>query len=302
MFLKGIFVGRSPLYHLLVLIILTLIASVIFSSVSAVILIARHGMSADLMNYPDLLRWLQLLTSLGTFLVPALTFGYLCSTDMKEYLNIRHIPDIQILLLTILCLLSLAPVLNLTGYLNNLISLPSFLEPVENWMREQEDKMEAITSLLLEDNSAMTFAINILVIAIAAGIAEEFFFRGALQRIIFDWIQKPHTAIWVTAIIFSAIHMQFYGFLPRLLLGAFFGYLVYWSKSIWLPVFIHFLNNSIAVIGMSNSSLKENEFLNGPVSDESLLTYVLFACIGLLIFIPLVQSLRKRCIHHFPIK
>src|SRR5690606_27732574 len=76
----------------------------------------------------------------------------------------------------------------------------------------------------------------------------EFLFRGCVQGILMRWFKNPHTAIWVTAIIFSAIHLQFYGFLPRMLLGALFGYLLFWGKSIWLPVLAHFLNNAFATI------------------------------------------------------
>ena len=86
------------------------------------------------------------------------------------------------------------------------------------------------------------------------------------------WTSNPHTIIWIAAILFSAFHLQFYGFLPRMILGAYFGYLLYWSKSIWIPVFAHFVNNAFAVIGMSDSRLKDNEFVTGDIPAEHLLT------------------------------
>ena len=82
-----------------------------------------------------------------------------------------------------------------------------------------------------------------------------------MQKLIDEKWQNHHIAIWVTAIIFSAIHLQFFGFFPRMLLGAFFGYLLVWSKSIWLPIYAHFLNNSMAVVAayMLNINLTNEE-------------------------------------------
>ena len=79
-------------------------------------------------------------------------------------------------------------------------------------------------------------------------IGEEFFFRGVLQRLFSEWFRNAHVAIIVTAFIFSAIHFQFYGFIPRFLLGLFLGYMFYWSGTLWLPIIIHFINNGLAVL------------------------------------------------------
>ncbi|TAF81977.1 MAG: CPBP family intramembrane metalloprotease, partial [Sphingobacteriales bacterium] len=88
----------------------------------------------------------------------------------------------------------------------------------------------------------------LLMIAILPAIGEELFFRGTIQNIFTALFKNPHVAVWLTAILFSAIHLQFYGFLPRMFLGALFGYLFIWGKSIWLPILGHFLNNGFAVI------------------------------------------------------
>ena len=85
-------------------------------------------------------------------------------------------------------------------------------------------------------------------IAIIPSVGEELFFRGLLQRLFSEWFRNVHIAIFVTSFLFAAIHMQFYGFLPRMMLGILLGYLFYWTGSIWIPVFAHFLNNGSAVI------------------------------------------------------
>lgn len=103
-------------------------------------------------------------------------------------------------------------------------------------MQTQEALAEQLTNTLLAGDGLLTFLSNLVVMALMAGITEEFLFRGALQRIIGQWTANHHIVIWSAAILFSAFHLQFYGFLPRMLLGAYFGYLLYWSRNIWIPV------------------------------------------------------------------
>jgi len=90
--------------------------------------------------------------------------------------------------------------------------------------------------------------INLLMIAILPAIGEELIFRGCFQNIFTRWTGNYHWGIWLAAILFSAIHMQFYGFIPRMLLGAMFGYMLVWGRSMWLPILAHLVNNGGAVI------------------------------------------------------
>ena len=170
-----------------------------------------------------------------------------------------------------------SPVINLLGLLNKQMELPAFMAPIEEWMRAQETLAEQLTTILLSSDSVWVILANLIVIAVTAGITEEFLFRGALQRVIGKWTSNPHTIIWIAAILFSAFHLQFYGFLPRMILGACFGYLLYWSKSIWISVFSHFVNNASAAIGMSDSRPKDNEFFTGAIPAEHLLDFCLTA-------------------------
>ena len=96
-------------------------------------------------------------------------------------------------------------------------------------------------------------------------------FRGCLQTILLKWMRNKHTAIWITAILFSAFHMEFFGFLPRLLLGALFGYFVAWSGSIWPSVWGHFVNNGTAVIV---TYLSQHKLINIDPDDQHIFSYV----------------------------
>jgi membrane protease YdiL (CAAX protease family) len=108
---------------------------------------------------------------------------------------------------------------------------------------------------------------NVLMVGLLTAIVEEFMFRGVLQTIFTRWTKSTHAAVWITAILFSAFHMEFFGFLPRLLLGVLFGYFVAWSGSIWTGVWAHFLNNSAAVIA---AYLYQNKIIKGDPNDQHL--------------------------------
>ena len=290
---KGICASRSASVQLLIFLLLVSAGAIFSSLLSTVYILLTQGLETDMTQNPNLARAIQLIASIGTFLLPALGMAWLCSASPKQYLSIRGIKDPRTWILTFVCMLLLTPVINLLGLLNQQMELPAFLAPVEEWMRAQEDLAERLTMTLLSDNHVEAIIANLIVIALAAGITEEFLFRGALQRVIGKYTTNPHTVIWIAAALFSAFHLQFYGFLPRMLLGAYFGYLLYWGKSIWLPVFAHFTNNAVAVIGMSDSHWKDSEFITGDIPPEHLLDFTLMATASLLLFLLANRLLRR---------
>jgi len=245
------------------------------------------------MQSPSLLRIIQFISAICVFLLPAIVLAWLCSKNLCEYLSIRGMPSGKTFVLIFLSILAFSPVVTLTALLNEQMSLPAFMEPIENWMREQEATMEELINLLLGEKGITALLGNLIVIALTAAVTEEFFFRGALQRIVGKWTQNHHLIIWTAAFTFSAIHLQFYGFIPRVLLGAYFGYLLYWSRNIWIPVLAHFIHNAIAIIVESEGNLKNNEYLNGEIQDTHLLGYSAVAVIMLGVFILIVKKIRE---------
>ena len=133
-------------------------------------------------------------------------------------------------------------------YWNSHLVLPEFLSGVEQWMRDMETQLMELTQFLTDFQSISELLAGILVIGVFAGVGEELFFRGLIQPKMQGYLQSPHWGIWVTAIIFSAIHVQFYGFLPRLFLGALFGYLYHYTGSLFYPILGHILNNALTLL------------------------------------------------------
>jgi membrane protease YdiL (CAAX protease family) len=133
---------------------------------------------------------------------------------------------------------------------NSNLTFPSFLKGFEDWARSFETKAGEVTKFLTTFDSFGDFVIGMIVIAVLPGIGEELVFRGFLQPTLHRATNNIHVAIWFSAILFSAIHMQFFGFVPRMLLGALFGYLYYWSGNLFIPMLAHFINNGLSVIGI----------------------------------------------------
>jgi hypothetical protein len=119
---------------------------------------------------------------------------------------------------------------------------------IETWIREKEESLNKLTEAFLRMDGIADLLINLFVIGLLAAISEEIFFRGCMQNAFFGWTKNIHAAVWVTAILFSALHLQFLGFVPRLMLGVVLGYLYVWTHSLWAPILFHFLNNGMAVL------------------------------------------------------
>jgi membrane protease YdiL (CAAX protease family) len=125
--------------------------------------------------------------------------------------------------------------------------LPSAFSAMETWMKNSEAKAAEMTDVFTKGTTVGVLLLNLFVVAFMAAFSEELFFRGMLQKVLIECFKNKHIGIWIGAIFFSAFHMQFYGFLPRMLMGAYLGYLFVWSGSIWPGMIAHFINNGAAV-------------------------------------------------------
>ena len=163
---------------------------------------------------------------------------------------------------------------------NATMVLPNFMSEIEHWMRASEQRAERLIKAMLTFNGVGSLVYVLIIVAIVPAIGEELLFRAVLQKIFINWTKNAHIGIWISAILFSAIHLQFFGFFPRLLLGLLLGYIFYWTNSLWLPIWGHFINNSAVVI----SVYLYPETLNQtgiPFGEES--TNLLYALVSLVV-------------------
>lgn len=195
----------------------------------------------------EALKAMLFISSVTTFIVPAWVLYYSESRVNTYFERIKKVSLLQYVLI-FAAMLCFIPMMSLLAYWNESMQLPDSFQGVQQWMRASEDSAAVMTKQIVEESTWGGLLINLIILAVIPAIGEEMVFRGCLQNIFGRWILNKHVVIWLVAIIFSAFHMQFFGFIPRMLLGAFFGYLYVWSRNIYLPIFGHFVNNASATI------------------------------------------------------
>lgn len=217
------------------------------------------GVIQDPENYPGgkaAVVLFQGLSHLVAFTVAPLILLQVLGYRPMRLLSPKVLPPLALLLLSGLVLLVVMPANSWLIEWNSKMHFPEFLRGFEAWAKAKEEELRVLTQLLTRFNSGGEFLVGMLVFALIPAFGEEVVFRGILQQSLQRWWRNPHVAIWVTAFIFGAIHMQFYGFFPRMLLGAVMGYLYFWSGNLWVPVLGHFVNNGFTVFMLYLQQLK----------------------------------------------
>ena len=182
------------------------------------------------------------------FIIPAIAAMAIFYHKPLQPMCLDRAPSWKPLLVVVAFYIISLPGMNWLVSLNEAMSLPQSMHSVEQWMRASEQQAAALTEQMLDIHSLGQLALCIFVVGIMAGLSEEALFRGALLRTMEDSRLGSHAAVWIAAIVFSAFHMQFFGFLPRMILGVWLGYLLLWTRSLWVPIIAHALNNSTVVI------------------------------------------------------
>jgi hypothetical protein len=235
-----------------------------------------------------ILKYFQVVQSIGLFIIPPLIIGWLFSEKLYEYLFINRSVTGSSVVLAILITIFALPFINFTGELNSRMELPQWLSGMERWMKNTEENAGLLTEAFLKAETIWGLLFNIFMIAFLPAIGEELLFRGVIQKIFTGWTKNHHWGIWITAILFSALHIQFYGFVPRMLLGVMFGYMLIWSGSIWLPVIAHFVNNGFAVMAIYfiNKNMLDPKVENiGSTPDSYYSAFLSFAVVCALLLI-----------------
>jgi len=181
-------------------------------------------------------------------LITPIFFSYVMVREPDVYIKHNfHFPWLLIVIV-LLAMVAAMPLIEFLSNLNAKMVLPKSLKAIEDWMKQSENEAEKLSNAMMQMNTLGDMIYNLLFIGLLTAIVEEILFRGCFQTIFLKWTKNMHAAIWITAILFSAFHMEFYGFLPRMLLGLLFGYFVAWSGSIWPAILAHFVNNGTIVI------------------------------------------------------
>ena len=268
--------ANNPLFAALILCAISLLSMLVASLAVGVVL---YSQGLEALTTPAAMRWVQAGTSVATFIIPVFVWRiffphFWAGGYSPKLLTARS------LLLGLLLVAGAIPVALLLEYLNSLIPMPY-------WVDNLNAASQQVLVALLAQPGAAAFVANLLVIAILAALSEELFFRGTLQPLLhraFGW----HAAVWTTAVIFALVHMEFTAIIPRVFLGAVLGYLYLYTRSIWIPVLGHSLNNALAVVLARFSTTEE---LLAPDTTE-ILTYWYLPALGCVLLAVAYQQLR----------
>lgn len=201
----------------------------------------------DMVSNIQYVRILQIFNQIGVFIVPPFLLAFLIEGRSRAYLSFNKVKPLHVIG-TILLIFSISPIVTQLMSWNESMSLPESFKGLEQWMQTEEKSADTIVDWMLSYNDPVSILINTLMIVVLPALGEELVFRAVLIKLFKGIFRNIHVAILVSAIVFSAFHMQFYGFFPRMFLGLLFGYLFLWSGSIWLPVLAHLLNNGTVVL------------------------------------------------------
>ena len=253
-------------------------------------------MNLDDKDMIQFLKLAQVLTVVLFFIVPSLLFARFMTQSRIHYLGITEPTSFKTVLIAGLGMIMAPPLINALAQLNQQIHLPASLHGLELWMKDSEEKLKLVTEAFMQGTDVSTLLVNLFVVAFMAGLSEELFFRGMLQKVLIECVKNKHAAVWIGAIIFSAFHLQFYGFIPRVLMGAYLGYLFLWSGSLWPGIIAHTLNNGLAVFAawlVNKGTIQEDIETVGTHNAQELI-YV-FISAGMVVFsLILVYRIEKK--------
>jgi uncharacterized protein len=227
----------------------------------------------------NFVRAVLFLNHLFSFILPAIgTVIFVYKHRETNYLRLTKLPDWRTVQLAFLILIFSVPLVQYSYLLNKMIPLPQ-------WMRGMEQDTSRMLEAILKKDYWYEAVLNIFLIGVIPAIGEELVFRGILQQQLEKLLKNEHVTVWVSAAIFSAIHMQFEGFFARMILGALLGYLFVWTRNLWIPMIVHLLNNSLQIIAMYAANIKPEDMEKMSSEDKmtwwmALISLVLVVIIG----------------------
>ena len=196
------------------------------------------------------LKLLQIFSSVGLFLLPAMVFSQLYSPHPETFLRLRASVSPLTILVVLILIIAFTPITDALTWLNDQLHLPEFLADYEARARATTDNTQTLLGSFLNMESFGAFLYNVFLLAILPAVAEEFFFRGIVQELLIRHTRRTHLSIWITALAFALMHGQIFALIPLLVLGALLGYLKQWTGSLWASILAHFVNNGLIVVVM----------------------------------------------------
>lgn len=223
----------------LLIFILLLVFGLVFSSVlAAFFMLSGEGMN-DITN----VQIGQVISQVFGFMLPPILYVMLVKDKPFNYLGFKKLQPWS--LLGIVAIFTIIPFLAMVTEWNDNVSLPESMASLEQKLRYIQEVANDTTERFMTEGSLFS---GLLIVAALAAISEELLFRSVIQKAFVKLCKNAHVGIIITAIVFSAFHGDFFGFMPRFILGLMLGYMFYLSGSIFPSMLMHFVNNGTIVM------------------------------------------------------
>lgn len=289
--MRGLLKAKSAGSQFLILISIAMVSFFLLGLLGTIVLSAITGINvvelADIskMNFSkpgiiSFIRGMQVVQFISLFLVPSLICAHLFSTDGKNYLGLKTPSNKFYFLVGVAIMLISIPLVNWLGELNKNFH---FSTEVDSWMKRSEDEAAKTVQALLSKHTVKDLMLNIFFIAGLAAVGEELLFRGMVQRLLIKMFKTPWPGIIITAFLFSAMHMQFYGFLPRFLLGILLGAIYWYSGSLWTAILAHFVYDGLLIVLVYFNPAMLNDETSVKLNNLALVGSISFAGVILLL-------------------
>ena len=294
---------RSPLSIFLLFIACCLAGLFVASFVALISMLPFVAEAEDVLTITNDLKaenwWAlmisQMMTSITLFIVTPYVYVRFVLEKENKYI---FTPSKGLLIIGIV--LSVVITISFMGFnaflvdWNSKMVLPDFMKTIEDSMRESEENLGRLTQFLTDIQTPGKYLFALFVIAVLPGIGEEYLFRGVLQTQFEKFFKNPHVAIILAAVIFSGIHFQFYGFLPRAALGIIFGYLFHYSGNLIYPMVAHFVNNGLTVTMLYLANTGVVEFNIEEAESPELWVILLSLALGIMFMFVYRKVFSKR--------
>ena len=294
-----------PLLQLLIFAGMAMGCFMIFGFIGTFVLAKAAGIDLVTLSDPDkwdyanpslltFLRGMLVVQFFALYIIPVFLFARFCDPKPTQYLGLTSAKPLYIILGVAVLIVAL-PFVDWTGTINqNLIPETT---TIGKWMKASEESAAKQIGFMLKRNTVQDLFLNLVLVAVFAGIGEELLFRGVLQRLFIKLFKNPWAGILVTAFIFSAIHLQFYGFIPRFILGILLGLIYWYSGSLWPAMIAHFAYDAFAVVMIwFNPALADQESVTVSLGNKSIV-----AAISLALIIGIVILMKKESTNSYQV-
>lgn len=281
--------NKSAIALLLQLLVIFAVCALVATFLSSLISALCLSRSIDPKTKMIYLKSMQTFLELSIFMIPALIFAYKNSQSINNYWGIKQKQGGITIILVIALYFVAVPLVAWLVKINENVRFPESLQTLENALKSIQDSATEMTEKFMNVSTIGGILVNIFVMAIVPAVSEEMLFRGCIQKTLTDKMRNKFLAILISAFIFSAAHLEFYGLLPRFILGIILGYVFYYTGNILMSMLLHFINNSIAVIAgyiqfhLNNGVEPETMFTTPPtwmIVSSAVLTVALLIILG----------------------